>query len=90
MGNETVVGCEEIRPEKGGTKARSAQGTDAGKVHGGSRGRRRRRRKEHRVKGEADVSVVGECGRSVFVGVGGAGGGRKGESGRGKLEISKV
>ena len=61
MGNETVVGCEEIRPEKGRTKAGSAQGADAGKVHGGSR-RRRRRRKERGVEGEADMSVVGECG----------------------------
>jgi len=41
------------QPEKGGTKARSAQGAEAGKVYGG-----RRRRKERGAKGEADMSQV--------------------------------
>ena len=39
--------------------ARSAQRGEAGKVHGG---RRRRRSKERGSKGEADMSVAGECG----------------------------
>ena len=51
------------KPEKGGTKARSAQGAEAGKVYGGRRRRRRRRRRKERgAKGEADMNVVGERG----------------------------
>ena len=53
-----VGGPALIEPEKGGTKGRSAQRGEAGKVHGG----RRRRRKERGSKGEVDMSVAGECG----------------------------
>ena len=44
-----------MEPEKGGTRARSAQREEAGKVHG-----ERGRKKERGAKGEADMSVAGE------------------------------